>query len=221
MISVAELFRNKFQHPLILLFATFGAFLILLGLAKTLDVPYLKGINIDPNFQVAAMTIGFAFILLAVLIIYRPPRGWAVKDPASYKGDAGNSKPVESEILQTPSVNGSDVLQEVPVDLTKPYIVRRGQLSRTQKQILGLMETEKKLPLRVIKKEFGFENSAEVYYRLEQLRLLGFVEKEKIEDGSDSAIMVYRLTGSYSGQLGDGGSEQTFTLHTGKIKPLY
>lgn len=79
--------------------------------------------------------------------------------------------------------------------------------------MLAFIEGERTVVLDAIKGESGIENDAELYYRLEQLRLLGFIENERIEHGSaGDMIVVYRLSEAYLAVCGDTEEDRTVSV---------
>jgi len=69
-------------------------------------------------------------------------------------------------------------------------------LSSTQRQILDYIRAQnKKVSMNNINKQFDIGRS-ELFYRLEHLRLLGFIEGEEIDEGG-----VYYLSSAYKSEL--------------------
>ena len=189
MTSIFAWIKSSVQHPFILFFILFGALLISLGLVTELPNPFgATAIKIEGNFErIGTMLVGLLSISLAILLMYRPPAGWrTMTNPAEDQNDS------KREPASTSPING------LPDDFDASFLARRSALSRTQKKLLAIIENEKKLAFSAIKSELNMDNDAELYYRLEQLRLLGFIAKEKIEASSSATIVVYRLTTSYS-----------------------
>lgn len=203
MTSIFEWIKSSVQHPSILFFILFGALLISLGLMTELPNPFsTTSLKIEGDFErLGTMIVGLLSMGLAILLMYRPPAGWQTK-----------TKPVEdqTDVKQEPvkksRING------LPGDFDVSVFARRSSLSRTQKKLLALIENEKKLSFRAIEMELNMDNDAELYYRLEQLRLLGFIEKEKIEASAEAAIVVYRLTPSYSEQWNTLPADETHAV---------
>ena len=192
-----EWIRTTFQHPAILLFIVVGVMFLTLGFVTDFSLPTsdqafsLK----DERLRVPCIGLGILFIALAIILMYKPPAGW---------GGRGVS------------ASGSKDLPVAPADMTDthpgsgvPFHARRASLSETQKNILSMIEQERKLSFAVIKTEMGFDNESELYYRLEQIRLLGFVEKEKLRQSANSSVWIYQLAESYAELLGDAEPDKT------------
>jgi hypothetical protein len=166
----------RFQQPLSLLFFLLGAFLILFGLSK--EVKFGSG-NATPDLghQWLSLAVGLGFCGLAVLFYYLP----AKKDLTSRRKG------------ETEAITGtfSDLLD-------KEYLVT----SATQRRILNLFETlsgsgvisQEELTATIQQKIGDLKNASvsEIYYRLEQLRWMGFVTKE-----DRGPQFLYRLSEAY------------------------
>ncbi len=74
----------------------------------------------------------------------------------------------------------------------------RKTLTGTQLQILQYMEEKKQLKIAAIQEKFSFIPDRELFYRLEQIVLMGFIERER-KDGE----VVYVLNPAYSGKVED------------------
>ncbi len=189
MTSILEWIKNSIQHTSILFFLLFGALLVSLGLVAELPNPFSADpLRIEGDLErLSTMIVGLLSLGLAILLMYRPPAGWQTKTKRAEVRPERKQEPTKPK-----HING------LPRDFDASILARRSSLSRTQKKLLALIENEKKLAFNAIKAELNMENDAELYYRLEQLRLLGFIEKEKIEASAAATIVVYRLTASYS-----------------------
>ena len=74
----------------------------------------------------------------------------------------------------------------------------RKALTGTQLQILQFMETSKEASITSLQEKFSFIPDRELFYRLEQIVLMGFIERDRA-DGD----VVYRLNPLYSGKVED------------------
>jgi hypothetical protein len=99
------------------------------------------------------------------------------------------------------------VRPSIPDDLRQTFLARRVNIGRKQQSLLHYLETRTSKPGISIKqgvlnarfrKEYGMKDS-EVYYRLEQLRLLGFIIKENTDD---PMLHSYRLSPAYRKEMG-------------------
>jgi hypothetical protein len=75
---------------------------------------------------------------------------------------------------------------------------RLGQISGTQKQLLDFIkDSGKPVDQRTIERRFSLFPPAELFYRLENLRLLGFLDSQEIaKDSSGKGIYAFDLTPS-------------------------
>ncbi len=178
---ISDWLTGKFRHPLSLLFFTLGALLILIGVTTSLEVPVLQQVVPDVNFKWVSIVLGIVSVAVAVFLYYRPP--------------------VESSSLET--VRGTFI----PGELTKNFTSRRISISQSQARFLRFAEFEGHSGSPVsqdrFEDKFNQYSKSEIYYRLEHLRLLGFLEKDAI--GTDShgfARFTYRLSPAYRDELG-------------------
>jgi hypothetical protein len=158
---------SKFKQPLSLAFFVLGALLILLGITTSLEIPGLKHLVADPSFRWISIAFGFCLLLIALFIAYRPPPQPEVLQ------DAGNLP--------------------IPEDLKKSFTAKRDSLGDRQTQILNFVISEAtrygSVSYETVARKFNSLSGSEVWYRLEYLRLLSFIEK-----GGEN---VYRLSKAY------------------------
>jgi hypothetical protein len=111
------------------------------------------------------------------------------------------------EIERTPDEPDNPVLSwlkppVIPDDLRQTFTARLANAGGTQPELLRLIQMQTYAPGSTISQseiEDSFKKGgAEIYYRLEQLRLLGFIVKEVTE----SKEFAYRLTYEYRRELG-------------------
>jgi membrane protein implicated in regulation of membrane protease activity len=152
---------TTFQQPLSLLFLALGAFLTFFGLSSAVN---LGGANLTPDahFRWLALAAGLAFCAVAVLFYYLPARGGA---RSQRKGEA------------------EDITGRFSALLDKEGLVTSG----TQKLILNIFATlpgnglitQKDITEKIQKHIGKLEHAStdEIYYRLEQLRWMGFLTK--------------------------------------------
>lgn len=74
----------------------------------------------------------------------------------------------------------------------------RKTLTGTQLQILQFMEAKKQASITVLQEKFSFIPDRELYYRLEQIVLMGFIGRDR-KDGE----VTYTLNPEYSGTVED------------------
>ena len=192
-----EWIRATFQHPAILLFIVVGVMFLALGFGADFPVPMtdqtfsLK----DEKFMIPCIGLGILFIALAIILMYNPPVGW--RGRGWHTSGSKNLPVTRAEMTDAHPGAGA------------PFHARRAALSETQKSILSLIEQERKLAFAVIKTEMAFDNESELYYRLEQIRLLGFVEKDKLKQSPNSSVWIYQLAEPYAELLGDAEPDKT------------
>lgn len=86
------------------------------------------------------------------------------------------AEPVETQAEESPS-----------------WWLRRKGLSGSQLQILQFIETQGDTAMKTIQERFTKVPDRELFYRMEQIHLLGFLEKQR----GDNEI-IYRLTPEYA-----------------------
>jgi hypothetical protein len=166
--KIIEWLTDKFQQPISLLLLLFGALLILLGVTTGFDLFGLQHVVPEDSRRWIALVLGVIFVGAAVLLYYLSPR--------SEKG--------------------------LPDEFKENFLHRRANLSRQQKDLLDFIEAssgfEKLVSQEAIESEFSNQSLSETFYRLEHLRLLGFLEKQEV--GNDRYI--YRISAAYNRELG-------------------
>lgn len=175
--KILEWVSSKFQNPLSFFFFLLGAVLILLGISTGINIPVLQNLVPDPNHRSISLIIGIVSCSLAVLIYYRPPKGGLI-----HKG--------------TP----------IPEELKANFITRRVSLSEQQGRILVFVEKvcypTYYASQDQIEAQFNQYSQGELFYRLEHLRLLGFIERQKIGNNSDdSDRYAYLLSAAYKKEI--------------------
>jgi hypothetical protein len=100
------------------------------------------------------------------------------------------------------------IVPSVPDDLRQSFAARLINIGTKQRFLLKIIQKRTVVPgesidQAAVGKEFRkkhlISNDSEIYYRLEQLRLLGFIIKEK-SDVND--LHIYRLSPDYSKEIG-------------------
>lgn len=189
--------RAYFQHPAILLFMIVSIGFFLLGVLNQVKFPGFEGTLTlgNSNMWIVCMVVSALFLALAFFMMYNPPAGWRTRQ--SLNDSAGSDEDACVEVTGA----GPEPRQS--------FHARRMSLSDKQKKILSMIEQERQLSFHVIKTELGFESDSELYYRLEQIRLLGFVEKEKLRESASSTVRIYKLAEPYSALLGGAEPDET------------
>lgn len=167
---------QKFSHPFSLLFFLLGAILVLLGLTTGFEIPILNQLAPAAEYQRISLVLGVACLLIAVLIYYKSPQR-----------------------IQTSNNPENDPTQD---NLPSTLFARKVLLSETQRLILDYVELLKSISGKELESKFGIE-SEELFYRLEQLRLLGFIERGKIGEASinDTHLQRYFLSKTYEEEI--------------------
>jgi hypothetical protein len=160
---------DKFHHPIGLLLFALGAILILLSVSQGLKIPGLENIVSEPSYRVTSLVIGTLLVLLSVAVALKGPK----------------------------------LPLDLATELSKPLAERRAKISGTQEEILRYIESRTPTPQSnmteaSIAKRFNMSGS-EVYYRLEHLRLLGFIVKESLGGKGNN---YYRLSPAYRKAFG-------------------
>ncbi|MCU0490478.1 MAG: hypothetical protein MUD01_02625 [Chloroflexaceae bacterium] len=98
----------------------------------------------------------------------------------------------------------------IPEELKLDLMLRRSLLSLEQIEILRVFESHalnrkrRSIKQEIIEKQFGQYSKSEIYYRLENLRLLGFLEIEKYTKSKNGVIRIaYKMTDYYEHRLRD------------------
>jgi hypothetical protein len=172
---------NKFRRPIIPALFVLGALLLLLGVTTGFKVPVLAQLVPNPDYWWVCVGIGVVFVLLAVGADSRSP------------GTVGTG-------------GESPALPATPEELTWEFTARRGSISGSQKKLLGFIEgfgpRHGFVRQGSIEAEFPQFSKGELYYRLEQLRLLCFLEKAKMgQDHNGFDYFSYSLSADYRAEM--------------------
>ncbi|HKI74697.1 MAG TPA: hypothetical protein VJ998_08635 [Pseudomonadales bacterium] len=83
-------------------------------------------------------------------------------------------------------------------DPKKEWWKLRDTLTGTQLQILQYMEAKKHATIGTLQEKFSFIPDRELFYRLEQIVLMGFIQRDRKHDE-----VVYALNADYAGRVED------------------
>ncbi len=129
------------------------------------------------------------------------------------------------QIERTPDAPDNPVLSwlrlpHVPDELRQTFTARLTGTGKTQPEMLRFIQrrtgpTGVSVAQADIQRQFAMSDT-EVYYRLEQLRLLGFIDKQ----GAPVGGFVYRLTPDYRRELGLPEIPMSLTLVSGRGRTL-
>jgi hypothetical protein len=173
-----------FKHPLSPMFFFLGVLLLLLGVSNGLNLPILNQLASDANFRWACLALGVLCLIASIFIFYRPPK--------------------EFEEV-TRKTNG--VIGTIPEELTMTFSRRRATLSIKQGEILTHLTHKgyggELIAQDVIEKAFSQHGSG-LLYRLEHLRLLGFLVRQKVgKDANGNDRFAFALSPDYLKEIGE------------------
>lgn len=201
--KLLEWLTVKFHHPLVPLFFVLGALLLVVGLAQ--KVPWIGEIFMDTEFRYVAVIMGTACLCISLFVYYKPPSRF----DASGTGSGAASPPA-------PDATTEQGHSTMPSEWSLDWTIRRDHLSDSQRRLLRHIEQEKSASFSTLREQFVSTPSKELFYRLEQLRLLGFLECTRLGQGNDASLLIYQLTEEYRRQLAERGPEiqtQVTSIH--------
>jgi hypothetical protein len=167
MMSIWNDVKDRFYPFITLPLFVFGFIVLLIGITTGVKIP-TQDINLtsEPNLRIIAIMTGLGSILLSLILnlIYKNPN---IPNP--------------------------------PEEWKQPLLIRAANLTEGQSDILQyIREKTEHLPFSKLGeielgKKFG-KGGSEIYYRLEQLRLLGLIAKENLGGPGKNH---YRVSESY------------------------
>ena len=181
--KLGEWITSKFQHPLAPLFFLLGVMLLLLGLSSGVNLPVLNQLTADSKYRWVTVLAGVLSLITSIVIYYKPPK-----------------KPQSSDYPLPPDYS-------LPPDHKLNFSARRAAIGNVQNQLLTHI-TERVLMGKYIsqdtlEKSFAIPKK-ELFYRLEHLRLLGFIERQQIGEADDGLPRYsYSLNEHYRKEFGD------------------
>jgi len=174
--KVIEWLTQKFSHPLTLLFFLLGVVLLLLGLTTGFEIPVLQQVAPALEYQGVSLVLGVICLMFSLVVYYKPPP----KKQSDYK--SRNEK--------------------TTIELPVSFFARKALISKTQTELLHFIENQKSTLISDIQIIFTDIATKELFYRLEQLRLLGFIEKKTIgQHNSTTNTQVYYLSKKYQAEI--------------------
>ena len=175
--GIVEDVTKKFHPPISLPTFFLGALLILVGLSAELNIWELKKIVPDPKFRLVSIIIGAVFAVSSIVM------NLVLKN--------SESRPQVIESLNLPD------------ELMRTFSGRLASISSSQLKILNYIKYRTSSPSSTLHEKELYEHfnmdGSEMYYRLEQLRLLGIVTK--IDTGGKGKN-YYRLSDGYRKEIG-------------------
>lgn len=205
--KLTQWITDKFQHPLSLLFFLLGSLLILLGTTTSLTIPFLQALVPDTNYRIVSISLGVLLLLIAIAIYYRPPN--------QVIGNLSKDTIVKDSVDSLPPIQAKENVRSdgTIVGSGDNFTRRLTKLSKSQKSLLAFIVQEYSrhggAMQETIHNEFGniteHKNftEAEIFYRLEQLCLLNFLEKQsagRTVKGDDT--FFFKLSAAYSKEIG-------------------
>lgn len=169
--TIMEWIERSGSNPILLFLFALGSLLILVGVTREINVPVLSKLASEGDYRMAATVLGISFVLLSTALLIR-------MSPLS-------TRPVKS------------MPPEVVAELSSSFKCKRDDLSTTQREFLEIIEklsagrqwVQEDTIMSEFMRRFGtrFRSEhgynctiGEAFYRLQHLRLLGFIEVSKV-----------------------------------------
>jgi hypothetical protein len=170
-------------QSLTIILGILGAILIFLVTTSGVNLPVLAQLTPNQSTRWFAGVLGVALLAAAVYVQYRPP--------------SPRSGGVEAAASQATAL--------LPTEVTATFAERETNVSPRQREILDAIFYSTpgmdSIGQEEIEQQFPGIARTELYYRIEQLRLLGFVQRERAgytgEGASRIARYIYCLTAAY------------------------
>jgi len=191
--KIIDWLTEKFSSPLSLLFFILGVLLLLLGLSK--EIPFLeKSLSPAVEYRWVALIAGGISLSLALFIYYNPPKK---------KSD-----------------NKEEVEHTIPNELPTSFFARKALVSKSQKDLLERIEKHGSILITDLQNEMGRMGSKELFYRLEQLRLMGFIERNKVGNPNTNVQpQIYTLSEKYRTEIKEKIGHLNRDTSTNKFSP--
>lgn len=152
--------RNTFQHPIVFICIATGVLLIFIGVGGIGMVMDIEE-QCDFQYKLVPLIAGIFLVLVAIFLTYNPPQAWI---------EFRQYKSMQKIDTFTESINETKT--------EKSFEVLKISISKKQNKLLKYIEQQKtKVLITQIEQEFKPMKYNELYYRLEQLRLIGFISK--------------------------------------------
>ena len=199
--TLLQWFTEKFKHPLSPLFFFLGVGLILLGLTQGVPVGDKSSLQVDQELRYMTAAIGILCLAVSLLIYYKPPSSPKRTEQVSESGIVSDSNY---------SATG------LPVEIMMTWVEKRNYLTATQREILRFLEIEGGSSYRKIVDNFNKISSKEMFYRLEKLRLMSFIQLKRFGD-EKSRFFEYRLSEEYTTEISKAPSLECTSI---TVRPL-
>lgn len=133
--------------------------LTLLGITSEVSLGGYGALEANEEFRYISIAFGFSCIAAAIFVYYRPP---------------GTMNNVNARAPNT-SIEEKVIPDWIPEEMLISWSARRDYLTESQRKILTFAEQSQEFSLSTIAEAFPDHKNKELFYRLEQIRLLGFI----------------------------------------------
>ncbi|GAA6167111.1 hypothetical protein [Sessilibacter corallicola] len=190
MSDLLEKIMKAFHHPLAAMMFFVGVILTLMGLSDGIPLTDSTTIQTRENFRYLAVGLGVLALIVATVVYYKPPTYRPAPQPEEFEPTDDTT-----EKILHPANGGV-------AELTMSWGQKRNILSQTQRNLLAYVEEKNSVSYVQLLNNFSERTNNEMFYRLEQLRLLGFVVCEQIGNGaSDANNILYSLSEGYASEV--------------------
>jgi hypothetical protein len=181
---------RAFHNPLAAMMFFIGAVLILIGLTDGIPLFDNNTIQTTDNFRYLSVALGVFALIASTFVYYKPP----ARD-INYPDDPVHPHDDTTENIMHPVKSGV-------AELAMSWAQKRDILSQTQRHLLAYIEQRNSVSYVTLLNNFSEKTNNEMFYRLEQLRLLGFVVCEQVgRDSPDASNILYTLSESYESEI--------------------
>jgi len=129
--------------------------------------------------------------LINMIDVIQDKLGWNIRNQR-----AGNAS-IITLVNEASRIFLSKVPEEVVNELLISYEEKLDNLPETQRRILSFIQSKDYLVSDAEIQNFRSSSISELYYRLESLRMHGFIEKQKVGGSSDRPEYGYQVTKEY------------------------
>lgn len=173
--------EKNFRHPLVPLFFIFGAGLTLIGVTSGLPIEGYGELVASSEFRYVSILLGAVCLVGALFVYYKPPAAQGNGIAPSGNGD----------MTEIPN-------NFIPPELKLSWPAKRDFLTEKQRQLLSYVEDKSVSTFTSLSNAFADRPNPELYYRLEQLRLMGFIvcENHGCKDATADSVF-YSISDSY------------------------
>ncbi|GAB2197864.1 hypothetical protein [Sessilibacter sp. MAH4] len=184
---------HSFHSPLSAILLVIGIALIFMGLTDGIPVNGEITLSTQENFECASLAIGILAVGLSIVVYYKPP--------IIMSHGGSHDRNTASQASETTQPLFSQIDAMAP-ELTMSWLQKRDFISGSQKKLLSFVETRNSVNYISLAQEFSDIANSELYYRLEQLRLLGFIVCHRMgNDANDVASIFFRPSEEYQKEL--------------------